>query len=162
MELKIFWHNLRNCTGKPFVIIPIILHVFYVIIIKTNNKYVFSLARRKSKVLMRVLNCCLLNGGVFFVSINLFEYGLLPVLKFLLTWIFGQNSGSGAYVWSWMQPVLSFVFGMIWVMPLFILSRVVNSLWFQVNRIRTMELRVKRTLFLMLCFTLLGYCEFGV
>lgn len=81
---------------------------------------------------MRVLNCCLLNGGVFWVSINLFEYGLLPVLKLALHWLFGAgDTGSASYVWSWMQPFLSLLFGMVWVLPLFILSRVVNSLWFQ-------------------------------
>lgn len=84
-------------------------------------------------MLKRVLNCCLLNGGVFWVSINLFEYGLLPGLQILLHWLFGPNSGNGAYVWSWMQPLLSIMFGMIWVLPLFLLSRIVNSLWFQVR-----------------------------
>lgn len=80
---------------------------------------------------MRVLNCCLLNGGVFWVSINLFEYGLLPVLRLMLTYMFASDSGNASYVWSWLQPVLSLLFGMVWVLPLFILSRVVNSLWFQ-------------------------------
>lgn len=87
---------------------------------------------RKSNVRMRVFNCCVLNGGVFLASIFMFEWGLLPALSLLLRWVFGPNSGNAAYVWSWIQPFLSLLFGMIWVMPLLILSRVVNSLWFQV------------------------------
>lgn len=82
-------------------------------------------------MLKRVLNCCMLNGGVFWASIKLFEYGLLPGLNILLTFLF--DTSSGAYVWSWMQPFLELMFGMIWVLPLFLLSRVVNSLWFQVS-----------------------------
>lgn len=93
-----------------------------------NKLYFF----RESKVLKRVIECCLLNGGVFLASILVFEYGLLPGLKSLLSIVFGQNSGTGSTIWSWMQPALSLLFGMIWILPLFILSKVVNSLWFQV------------------------------
>jgi etoposide-induced 2.4 mRNA len=62
----------------------------------------------------------------------IFEKVLLPLLRALLTQMLGENSGIGLTVWSWMQPFLSILFGMIWVMPLFFLSRIVNSLWFQV------------------------------
>lgn len=96
-----------------------------------NHDDIVFVKSRKSNVLMRVLNCCLLNGGVFWLSITFFEYALLPALRLMLQWVFGADAGHASYVWSWMQPVLSLLFGMVWVMPLFVLSRVVNSLWFQ-------------------------------
>ncbi|XP_076685093.1 EI24 domain-containing protein tank isoform X1 [Andrena cerasifolii] len=85
---------------------------------------------RESKVLKRTIQCCMLNGGVFWASILIFECGLLPFLKYLLTIIFG-HSPMGMTVWSWTKPFLSLTFGTVWVLPLFLLSRIVNSLWFQ-------------------------------
>lgn len=92
----------------------------------------FHFHSRESKVLRRVLECCALNGGVFYSSILLFDMVLLPLLRVLLTKILGETSGTGVIVWSWFQPFISILFGMTWVTPLFFLSRIVNSLWFQV------------------------------
>ncbi|XP_046738278.1 etoposide-induced protein 2.4 homolog [Diprion similis] len=86
---------------------------------------------QESKVLKRTIQCCALNGGVFWASIFIFECGVLPSLKYLLTIVFGDSSGMGVMIWSWMKPFLSLTFGTIWVLPLFLLSRIVNSLWFQ-------------------------------
>lgn len=88
---------------------------------------------RESKVLTRVLQSCALNGGIFWFSILIFEYALLPGVKYLVTIIFGHDPGVAHNVWAWMQPFLSMTFRMIWVLPLFLLSKLVNSLWFQVN-----------------------------
>lgn len=85
----------------------------------------------ESKVLKRTLQCCALNGGVFLLSILLFEYSFLPGLGFILHLIFGTDSMMGKFIWSWMEPVLTFIFQTLWVVPLFLLSKVVNSLWFQ-------------------------------
>lgn len=93
--------------------------------IRHNNQ------QRKSMVIRRTLQCCALNGGVFWASIAIFEYGLLPFVKYLLTIIFGHSPGMALFVWSWIQPFLSLTFGTIWVLPLFLLSKIVNSLWFQ-------------------------------
>lgn len=87
--------------------------------------------KRESKVLKRTVQCCALNGGVFWASILIFEYGLLPFLQYLLNIIFGHSPGMALTVWSWTHPFLSLTFGTVWVLPLFLLSRIVNSLWFQ-------------------------------
>ncbi|XP_034193124.1 EI24 domain-containing protein tank isoform X1 [Osmia lignaria lignaria] len=86
---------------------------------------------RESKVLKRTIQCCALNGGVFWASILIFECGILPLLKYLLSIIFGHSPTMGMTVWSWTKPFLSLTFGTVWVLPLFLLSRIVNSLWFQ-------------------------------
>ncbi|KAF4524334.1 hypothetical protein B566_EDAN015887 [Ephemera danica] len=82
--------------------------------------------QEEPKVLERVLQCCALNGGVFWLSILVFEYVLLPVVRFVL-----QILGTDKFVWSWIQPLLSWTFGAVWVLPLFLLSKAINSLWFQ-------------------------------
>ncbi|XP_052739598.1 etoposide-induced protein 2.4 homolog [Bicyclus anynana] len=87
--------------------------------------------QQESKVLTRVLQSCILNGFIFLLSILVFEYALLPAVKYLVILIFGHNPGVAHSVWGWMQPFLSMTFRMIWVLPLFLLSKLVNSLWFQ-------------------------------
>ncbi|XP_033323484.1 EI24 domain-containing protein tank [Megalopta genalis] len=101
-----------------------------IVLIHNPSKHYYN-QLRESKVLKRTIQCCALNGGVFWASILIFECGLLPFLKYLLTIIFGHSSGMGMTVWSWTKPFLSLTFGTVWVLPLFLLSRIVNSLWFQ-------------------------------
>lgn len=86
---------------------------------------------QQPSVMKRMMQCCGLNGGLFGLSMFLFEYGLLPTLSMLLTLLFGSESGTGQLVWSWLQPALSCIFGAIWVVPLFLLSKFINNLWFQ-------------------------------
>ncbi|VEN41969.1 unnamed protein product [Callosobruchus maculatus] len=86
---------------------------------------------KESKVMKRIIQCGILNGGIFLLSILLFEYGLLPAINKLFSIIFGKESFMGKLVWSWIQPILTLIFKTVWVIPLFLLSKVVNALWFQ-------------------------------
>lgn len=92
----------------------------------------WSIYYRESKVLKRTIQCCALNGGVCWTSIIIFEYILMPLLKYLLNLTFGQSTSMSSFIWSWAQPSLTIIFSTLWVLPLFLLSRIVNSLWFQV------------------------------
>ncbi|KAG5887751.1 hypothetical protein JTB14_016103 [Gonioctena quinquepunctata] len=85
----------------------------------------------ESKVTKRIIQCGVLNGGIFLLSILLFEYGLLPSLNKLFGLIFGRESFMGKLVWSWIEPILLLIFRTVWVIPLFLLSKIVNALWFQ-------------------------------
>jgi len=87
--------------------------------------------QEEPKILRRTLQCCLLNGGVFWLSLVLFEWVLLPSLRQALYLLFGHSSTTGSAVWSWMEPFLQVTFSTFWVLPLFLLSKVVNALWFQ-------------------------------
>nr|CAG4640871.1 EOG090X06IP [Eulimnadia texana] len=106
---------------------------------KRQRSHVSALAHREThkqeepKILQRTLQCCALNGGVFWLSLLTF-YGLvLPLIQQLMMLGF-ELSGQTNFakiVWSWTSPLLSATFSALWVLPLFVLSKVVNCLWFQ-------------------------------
>ncbi|CAN8007392.1 unnamed protein product [Ixodes pacificus] len=83
------------------------------------------------RVLQRIFQCCLLNGGVFGLSILVFYCALLPAVFLLIRLLFGGDGSPAGRIWSWLHPLLSYTFEALWVLPLFLLSKVVNSLWFQ-------------------------------
>lgn len=87
--------------------------------------------REEPRVVHRILQCCALNGGVFWISILAFHGLFLPALSSLTHLIFGGSPVLAVTVWSWMKPTLSYTFGALWVLPLFVLSKIVNGLWFQ-------------------------------
>jgi len=82
------------------------------------------------KVFHRILLCCAWNGGIFWASIWLFYAVIIPGLEWLSNYIFGGSSTHNV-VWSYTGPILSWTFSALWVMPLFLLSKVVNGFWFQ-------------------------------
>ncbi|KAK2153558.1 hypothetical protein LSH36_293g03013 [Paralvinella palmiformis] len=82
------------------------------------------------KVMHRILLCCAWNGGLFLLSIILFYGVVLPTLQFLTNLIFGGSSVQSD-IWWWLSPILSWTFNALWILPLFVLSKIVNSLWFQ-------------------------------
>ncbi|KAJ8975324.1 hypothetical protein NQ317_008310 [Molorchus minor] len=92
---------------------------------------IITFCSRESKVMKRIVQCSILNGGIFLLSILIFRYGLLPGLNKFLGLIFGQESFMGKLVWSWIEPTLSLIFRAVWEIPLFLLSKAVNALWCQ-------------------------------
>nr|CAG4634795.1 EOG090X06IP [Alona affinis] len=85
------------------------------------------------RILHRTLQCSLLNGGVFCLSIFAFNGVVLPFIEALLTFgfSFGGQLDAAKWVWSWTSPVLSYTFSALWILPLFVLSKFVNCFWFQ-------------------------------
>jgi hypothetical protein len=84
------------------------------------------------RILERTIKCCLLNGCVFWASIVFFESILLPSIQAVLYLVFGNSSEHADKLWtSYTLPVLSFTFSALWVLPFFLLSKIVNAIWFQ-------------------------------
>lgn len=81
--------------------------------------------RKRSNVAFRVTQCCLLNGGLFLLSIIFFNHLLLPFLELIITRF------TDASIWNYIQFTLSWIFSCIWIVPLFILSKIFNFFWFQ-------------------------------
>ncbi|XP_022709466.1 etoposide-induced protein 2.4 homolog isoform X1 [Varroa jacobsoni] len=87
-----------------------------------------SSSGNRPKIVQRLIQCVLLNGGVCLLSLLLFQHVLLPGLQWALSLVFADHARS---IWAWLQPLLHYTFGLFWVMPLLLLSRVVNCFWFQ-------------------------------
>jgi len=92
-----------------------------------------SSRQRKSEpnILERTVKCCLLNGVVFAMSIVLFESLVLPLIQTLLYICLAGSQSRADSVWAYTEPVLSVAFSTLWVLPFFLLSKVVNAIWFQ-------------------------------
>jgi len=56
------------------------------------------------------------------------EFGVIAVILCV-----SGSSGVDSVVWAYMGPILSVTFSALWVLPLFVLSKVVNGFWFQVH-----------------------------
>jgi len=85
--------------------------------------------KKEPNILDRTVKCCLLNGAVFWSSIFVFENVVLPTVQMAVL-VFTQE-GSGDSLWTFTEPVLSFAFSSLWVLPFFLLSKIVNAIWFQ-------------------------------
>ena len=80
------------------------------------------------KIMERTIKCCILNGCFFWFSIVVFENFLMPFLHWIVLCVLGQTAGTA--LWSSVVPVLSVTFATLWVLPFYLLSKVVNSIWF--------------------------------
>jgi len=92
-----------------------------------------STRQKKSEpnILERTVKCMLLNGAVFAMSIVLFESFLLPLVQTILYILLAGSQSRADSLWSYTEPVLSVAFSTLWVLPFFLLSKVVNAIWFQ-------------------------------
>ncbi|CAO1353700.1 unnamed protein product [Diamesa hyperborea] len=80
----------------------------------------------RSKVRTRVFQCCLLNGVIFLCSILFFDYLLLPLLEYIITYFVGSPSA-----WNYIKFGISRIFDAFWVLPLFVVSKIINTIFFQ-------------------------------
>ncbi|RWS11374.1 etoposide-induced protein 2.4-like protein [Dinothrombium tinctorium] len=99
----------------------------------TGDDHQRGVKRRKppNNAFRRIFECGCLNGGLFLASIVAFQNVFLPSVYTFMEFLFGSSPGLLKSVWYWLQPLLSYTFGALWILPLFLLTRIVNALWFQ-------------------------------
>lgn len=95
---------------------------------QAEKKQKQSSEKVETTVTHRIFQCCILNGVVFGLSLVFFNYLLLPLLKRGVGLFVDDGAGT---VWRYAQPTLTIIFDMLWVLPLFVLSRIINTVWFQ-------------------------------
>ncbi|CAG0922042.1 unnamed protein product [Notodromas monacha] len=90
-------------------------------------------ARNKSKSMpdpqkpvRKIMQCCALNGGIFLLSLLVWGSVLLPVL---------ERISPSPVAWRYLYPVLNSLFSVMWIIPLFLISRIINFLWFQASKL---------------------------
>ncbi|XP_048774720.1 etoposide-induced protein 2.4 homolog isoform X2 [Ostrea edulis] len=86
--------------------------------------------KKDPTVKQRLFQCSLWNGGVFLMSILLFHWALLPCLLLFTELIFAGSENQHV-TWLWITSLLSWIFGALWILPLFVISKIVNCMWFQ-------------------------------
>lgn len=87
--------------------------------------------QEESKVIHNVIQCAVLNGGVFLLSVLLFEYILIPCIDGFFNMMFGSESFVTKVVWFWVEYFMLLIYRSAWVVPLLLLSKIINALWFQ-------------------------------
>jgi len=95
---------------------------------KEKQRELSNHRKKEPNILERTVKCSVLNGAVFWTSIILFENVVLPSVQLIVNLF---TAGSGETVWAYTEPVLSMAFSTLWVLPFFLLSKIVNAIWFQ-------------------------------
>ena len=80
-----------------------------------------KLLKRNSELRSKLMQCFLLNGVVFMLSLLLFEWLLVPVVL-----VIAPSETS-----HWIDMTLTGVFRVLWVLPLYLISRLLNVFWYQ-------------------------------
>ena len=83
----------------------------------------------KSKLRQRLLQSCILNGVFLFLCIVSFDYLLMPSLNWMTSKIIGAKYNQ--IITDYMNPIISIVFSFVWIIPVFMLSKIFNVLCHQ-------------------------------
>ncbi|CAF0998430.1 unnamed protein product [Rotaria sp. Silwood1] len=74
---------------------------------------------------------CLFNGGILLCGMLCFNYLFLPVFRRLFNTLAGLDSSSSSRPLLIIQHILTYTFNFLWLIPAFIISKLVNSYWFR-------------------------------
>ncbi|XP_017772193.1 PREDICTED: etoposide-induced protein 2.4 homolog isoform X2 [Nicrophorus vespilloides] len=78
-----------------------------------------------------ILKLSVFNGGIFLMSVLLFEFLILPLINIMIVSTFGEDIMMSNKYWELTKTLLTIFYQTTWVLPLLLLSKIVNCLWFQ-------------------------------
>jgi etoposide-induced 2.4 mRNA len=85
---------------------------------------------RSEKIRVRLVQCLILNGFVFLGSIFIFSHMLTPLLRYLLSHLLKAADPSLTSI-SIIQGWIEWIYFALWIVPVYILSFVLNAIWYQ-------------------------------
>ena len=85
---------------------------------------------RSEKIRVRLVQCLILNGVVFLGSIYIFSHVLTPLLRYVLSHVLLAGDPSLSSV-SVIQEWIEWIYFSLWIVPVYILSFVLNAIWYQ-------------------------------
>jgi len=74
---------------------------------------------------------CLFNGGILLCGMLCFNYLFLPIFRRFFYTLAGLDSSSSSRPLLIIQHILTYTFNFLWLIPAFIISKLVNSYWFR-------------------------------
>ena len=93
---------------------------------------------RCPKVRSKLLQCLLLNGIIFLGSIVVFHYILAPILARIIGFILPIRSGIDD-IQAVMNVWISWVYYSLWIAPLYIVTFILNTIWYRDIAIDSVE-----------------------
>lgn len=95
----------------------------------TSSRKTAANKDNKSKLRQRLLQSCILNGVFLFLCIVSFNYVLMPSLNWMTSQIIGTKYNQ--VITDVMNPIISIIFSFVWIIPVFMLSKIFNVLCHQ-------------------------------
>ena len=84
---------------------------------------------KSEKVRVRVVQCLVLNGVIFLGSIFIFQNILGPLLRSGLGFLLQLESSE--HTLDVMQAWIEWIYFLLWIVPVYLLSFILNTLWYQ-------------------------------
>ena len=88
-----------------------------------------TVANRNEKLKQRLLQSCTLNGIFLLFCILTFNYLLMPSLNWLQQKILSEKYHN--IITSYLNPLINLIFSFVWIIPVFLLSKIFNVLCHQ-------------------------------
>ena len=87
----------------------------------TSTISTVKLLKSNSDLRSKITQCLILNGLVFLFSLVVFEKVLIPIVLYVVP----------LEASTWIDFILKTLFKVLWVLPLYIISRLLNVFWYQ-------------------------------
>jgi etoposide-induced 2.4 mRNA len=107
----------------------IISHILYGIYDSISIHLIFVFYLRNNVIMKRISQCFILNGGLFVGSILFVNYVLIPLVLMPISSFLISHSTSFSI--TSIQLFISFIYNILWVYPIYILSFILNSIWYK-------------------------------